>query len=318
MEEPMANGQVDRVVVTHGPATDTGQDLMEAEDRLVTRRGARQLSGASLRRPLFSLFRGMVALALLVPVSIIAAGPVAADHTIGAATTCNNSVGAGGGQGVICEITIVNTTTPSGGSAVVTIHECIGSAGAPLSGVCSTTTQSLSAPVTSVNQCNYTVVGGGATLHCSVVITNNFTGGVAPGATAATVNQCVGSGGPGNVLFACDPFPATTDGAAIIQCNGTATGGGASLTCTASGTMATALAVTINQCNNSAGGAGSLVVCTASITSSAIAAGTTVPPTSTASEGSSPTSTPPLAVLIFALAGLLLATVVVQRRTVRS
>ena len=74
----MANGEVNRVVVTHDPATVAGQDLMEAEDRLATRRGARHLSGASPRRPLFSLFRGMVALALLVPVSIIAAGPVAA------------------------------------------------------------------------------------------------------------------------------------------------------------------------------------------------------------------------------------------------
>lgn len=314
----MANGEVDRVVVAHGPAMVAGQDLMQAEDRLIASRDTRHQAGASLRRPLFSLFRVLVALALLVPVSIIAAGPVAAAHTIGAATTCNNGVGGGGGQGVICEVTIVNTITPSGGSAVVTIHECLGSAGAPLSGVCSTTTQSLAAPVTSVNQCNGTVGGGGATLHCSIVITNNFTGGVDPGATAVTVNQCVGSGGSGNVLFACDPYPATTSGAAIIQCNGTATEGGASLTCTASGTMATALSVAIEQCDGSAGGGGSVVVCTTSITSRAVAAGSTAPPTSTASDGSSPSSTLPIAMLIFALAGLLLATVVVQRRTVRS
>jgi hypothetical protein len=271
-------------------------------------------------------------------VSVLAASPVAADHVIGSATTCNNSVGEGGGQGVICEVTIVNTVTPSGGSAVVTIHECLGSAGAPLEGVCSTTTQSLTAPVTSINQCNGSVVGGGSKLLCSIVITNNFTAGVAPGAITLTVNQCVGSGGAGNVKFACDPYPATTDGAAIIQCNGTATGDGASLTCTASGTMASALAVTIDQCNGSAVGGGALVVCSASITNNAVPLATPTPVATTpvAAVGiptAEPTATPPLTstdgsgsgnnstplmplMILLALSGLGLTTILVQRQRI--
>ena len=73
-----------------------------------------------------------------------------------------------------------------------------------------------------MNQCNNSINGGGGTLRCSVVITNNYVD-VTPGATAATVNQCVGSGG--GITVGCDPFPATTSGAAITQCNGSANGG---------------------------------------------------------------------------------------------
>jgi hypothetical protein len=143
-----------------------------------------------------------------------------------------------------------------------------------------------------------------------------------------TVNQCVGSGG--GITTGCDPFPANTTSAAITQCNGSANGGTlVGLTCTATGTMAAARALTINQCNGSANGGGALVICSASVLNNALsgtppaagatpAAGTT-PPTSTISESSSGTSSPlfPL-FLLFALAGMGLATVAVQRRGVRS
>ncbi|HEX7592079.1 MAG TPA: hypothetical protein VF375_09010 [Candidatus Limnocylindrales bacterium] len=314
----MAIKTVDQMVANEGPATALSQKPA--------------LKG-SVRRPLGIIFRGMFALALLVPALAVSASPVAAAHSIGASTTCNNGVGGGGGQGVICEVTIANTITPTGGSAAVTVHECIGSAGAPLSGVCSTTKTNLSAPVTVVNQCNGTVEGGGSTLRCSVVITNTFVG-VTPGASGVTINQCVGSGG--GIVTGCTPLQSTT-GAVITQCNGTANGGTlVGLTCTATGTMSSAFAITVNQCNSSANGGGSLVICSTSMANGVSAptnsasttptnsAGITQAPTtgitqaptsSTTSDGpgSNPTPFLPLMILL-ALGGLVLATVVTQRR----
>ena len=296
-----------------------GPDTMSSDSRLNVGGEARHRVGASMRRPLFSFFRGMVALALLVPVSIIAAGPVAA-APLNAAGACATGTGNVGGQCIVCDVTVVNTITAIGGNATVTVHECLGSAGDPTDGTgpgghrCTTTVTSFNEPVTAITVCDGSANGGGGKLLCSIKVTNNFVG-ISPGGLAATVNQCVGSVTTGTVR-ACNPDPATTSGAAITQCNGTANGGGSSLTCKASGTMASAFLVWINECNGSGGGGGALVVCTASL-----AGGTssgTPPPTSALSEGSSPSSTPPIAMLIFALAGLLLATVVVQRRTVRS
>lgn len=292
----MAMNQVDQTIGNEAPATAAGR------------------SKAAL------LFRCLFALALLVPTLAVSASPVAAAHSIGASTTCNNGVGGGGGQGVICEVTIANTITPTGGSAAVTVHECIGSAGAPLSGVCSTTKTNLSAPVTVVNQCNGTVEGGGSTLRCSVVITNNFVD-VTPGASGVTVNQCVGSGD--GAIVGCTPLQSTTS-AVITQCNGTANGGNlVQLTCTATGTMSAAFAMTVNQCNSSANGGGSLVICSASMANAVSAptnsAGTTQPPSSTASDGPGSNPTPFLPLMIaLALGGLVLATVVTQRRSLHN
>jgi hypothetical protein len=186
--------------------------------------------------------------------------------TIAPTTTCSNGVDNTGGLGLICNVTVHNTITAGGGTAVVTVQECHGAAGDP-SAACTNTTTSLTGPVTVVNQCNDSINGGGGTLRCSVQITNDFVG-VSPGATGVTVNQCVGSGG--GITTGCSPFPATTSGAAITQCNGSANGGTlVGLTCTATGTMATAAGVTINQCNGSANGGGSLVICSATITNNA-------------------------------------------------
>jgi hypothetical protein len=252
--------------------------------------GTKQANLAAGRRPVWLLTRGIITLSVLVPALLVSASPVAGAHTIGASTTCNNGVGGGGGQGVICEVTIVNTITATGGSAVVTVHECIGSAGAPLSGVCSTTKTTLSAPVNVVNQCNGTVEGGGSTLRCSVVITNKYVG-VSPGAAAVTVNQCVGSGD--GLTTSCTPLESTTS-AVITQCNGTANGGNlVGLTCTATGTMAAAFAMTVNQCNSSANGGGSLVICSTELANSAIAAPTPTPTTATSATPTTATSATP-------------------------
>jgi hypothetical protein len=133
--------------------------------------------------------------------------------------------------------------------------------------------------VTKVTQCNNATNGGGGTLRCSVKVTNNFVGR-STGATGATVNQCVGSGG--GITTGCDPFPATTTGATITQCNGSANGGTlVGLTCTATGTTPSSHKVTINQCNGSTNGGGALVICSASITNQRVSSSSTAtaPPT---------------------------------------
>jgi hypothetical protein len=257
--------------------------------------------------------RSLVALALLVPAALMTAAPAAAATIIAATTTCSNGVDNTGGLGLICQVTVVNTITATGGSARVTVHECHGAAGAP-SAACTDKTSVLTLPVTAVTQCNNSINGGGGTLRCSVQVTNNFYN-LSPGSTAVSVNQCVGSGG--GLTTGCDPIPANTTGAAITQCNGSANGGTlVGLTCTATGTMASTLAVTINQCNGSANGGGSLVICSSSLANRAIS-GTPPPTGTTASDSPSNNSTPLLPlVIIVGLAGMALATVAVQRRSV--
>ena len=287
------------------------------------------------------MFRGLFALALLAPATMISATPVAA-ATIAPTTVCSNGVDDTGGLGLICNVTVVNTISASVGYATVTVHECHGSAGAPTAS-CVDTTMIVTQPVTAVTQCNDSINGGGGTLRCTVQVTNNFYS-LSPGSTAATVNMCVGSGG--GITTGCDPYPATTTGAAITQCNGSANGGTlVGMTCTATGTMASALAVTINQCNGSANGGGALVICSANVDNIALegaapllattppavtappaaavpssVVGRTVPPTSTLGQGPAGNdSVPPLALLLsLALGGLGLAVVVARRRSILS
>jgi len=292
--------------------SDTGEQLWHHRQQRSTQ------AGVHMRPFLTTIGRCLAALALLVPATFMTISPTAA-ATIAATTACSNGVDNSGGLGLICQVTVVNTITATGGSATVTVHECHGAAGAP-SAACTDKTSVLTEPVTTVNQCNDSINGGGGTLRCSVQITSNFYS-LSPGSTAVTVNQCVGSGG--GITTGCDPFPASTTSAAITQCNGSANGGTlVGLTCTATGTMAAARALTINQCNGSANGGGALVICSASVLNNALS-GTpppgTTPPTSTISESSSKTSSPlfPL-FLLFALAGMGLATVAVHRRGVRS
>jgi hypothetical protein len=266
-----------------------------------------------------TLLRCVAALALVAPVSILAASSVSA-APLGAVGACDLGVGNAGGEGIVCQITIVNTITASGGSAVVTVHECLGSAGDPTDGAlghtCTTTTTSLTTPVTSVIQCNGSANGGGATLNCSAVITNNFVG-VSPGSTAATVNQCVGSGD--GLTTGCNPVPANTTGAAITQCNGSANGGNlVGMNCTGTGTMASALVITINQCNGSALGGGGKVTCTATMANNVVAAvpSGTPPLTSTSGAGSSNGSAPIVLLISLALGGLAFVLLAARRQRI--
>ncbi len=237
-----------------------------------------------------------------------------AANTAAATTTCANGMDNTGGQGMICEVTIVNTITAAGGTAKVTIRECHGAAGAPTA-ACTTKTTNLTRLVTAVNQCNDSINGGGGTLRCSVKVTNNFVGR-SPGATHATRNQCVGSGG--GVANECDPYPATTTSATITQCNGSANGGTlVNLWCTATGTRSSVFGVTVYQCNNSANGGGSFVHCSASIVNRTVSAGAfgTAPPTSADEPVAAATSTSAIVPFGIAFFGtLVLALIYTDRR----
>ncbi len=243
-----------------------------------------------MRRLITVIVPSALALAMLTATSFMSVSPASA-VTIGPTTTCNNALGNGG---AVCETTVVNTITPTGGSAVVTVRECVGSAGVP-DATCTNTTTPLSAPVTAVDQCNGSINGGGGTLLCSVTITNNYFG-MTSAPNPVTINQCVGSVTTGTVR-ACNPDPATTTNATITQCNDSANGGGASLTCTATGTQSAALSVLIRQCNDSSNGGGTRTVCSSTITNNDIAGSPTASPapssgTPTTSSGTPVTTVP--------------------------
>jgi hypothetical protein len=226
-----------------------------------------------MRRFVTLLSAGVFAAAFMLGTSLNGASPAAA-ATLAATTTCSNGVDNTGGLGLICEVTVNNTITPSGGSATVTVRECHGAAGDPAA-LCSTKTSVLTTPVTAVTQCNGSTNGGGATMRCSVDIVNTYVGFSAT-PTAVTVNQCVGSGD--GFTVGCVPFPATTTGAAITQCNGSANGGTlVGLICTASGTKTSARVVTINQCNGSTNGGGGLLICRSSMSNVIQAVATAAP-----------------------------------------
>lgn len=246
-----------------------------------------------MRRLLTLLSAGILAATFMLGMSLNGASPASA-ATLAATTTCSNGVDNAGGQGLICEVTINNTITPTGGTATVTVRECHGAAGNP-SALCTTTTSVLTTPVSAVNQCNDSTNGGGATMRCSVDIVNTYVGFTAT-PTAVTVNQCVGSGD--GEAVGCDPFPATTVGASITQSNGSANGGTlVELTSTATGTQTSAHIVTIYQCNGSTNGGGGLLICRASMSNVNQAPVATATPVPTAAPPA-PTAAPPVATAV--------------------
>ncbi|MDQ2964368.1 MAG: hypothetical protein M3R57_00750 [Chloroflexota bacterium] len=249
-----------------------------------------------MRRAFAFILSGLFAFALLAAAASTGPAPVSASSIIAPSTSCSNGEFDTPGLGMICQVSIVNRINSSGGSAAVTIRECHGAAGDPTA-ACTTTTNTLTQPVTSVTQCNASVNGGGGTLRCNVWVINNFYG-VSPTVSAVTVNQCVGSGD--GIANNCNPFPATTTGAAVTQCNGSANGGTlVRLECTATGTTTSSNAVTINQCNGSANGGGSLVICSTKITNNIVPAATPRPTPTNAPGGGGSTprpTTPPTSV----------------------
>jgi hypothetical protein len=204
---------------------------------------------------------------------------------------------------VTCTVAVVNTKSSFGAtSSTVTTSACLAAAGVPFpscplnSGPITSTTSSTQL-VTSVNQCNGIVTGGGSNVYCNVTVTNNVPVGTST--AAVTVDQCIGSASGGGSTEICAPTGSTTN-ATVTQCNGSGTGGGTYLGeptvgCTVTGGTS-ALPVTVNQCNGTATGGGSAVTCMATLTNNFIAPATstttTTPASSSGTGGSGTTATP--------------------------
>ena len=227
---------------------------------------------------------------LALPPSAARAANVAVDQ-------CNGiGPGPGGASTVVtCSITVVNTISSSGATSSTTTltRQCLLDPCAGGNGTFVTNSTDL---VTDFNQCNNSANVGGEAITCNVTITNNVSEGT-PGAepvTAATVNQCVGSGGgggPGGTVD-CQPFPATTTGATVTECNGSANGGGGTVRCRVrESTVSPAIPIRVNQCNGTGNGGGSVVTCTTRITTNIIPAASPTP-TSAASPTAAATATP--------------------------
>jgi hypothetical protein len=192
---------------------------------------------------------------------------------------------------VTCTVSVENYTSATGAtSSTVTTSACLGAAGVvfpacPLNlGPVTSTTMSTQL-VTSVNQCNGIVTGGGSNVYCNVTITNNVPAGTPE--SGVTTDQCVGSVTGAGGTMACNPTSSTTN-ATVTQCNGSVTGGGTFLgeptaACTVTG-AATADPVTVNQCNGTATGGGSAVTCMTAV-SDVFAASTTTPTSATTGSG---------------------------------
>lgn len=218
----------------------------------------------------------------------LAATPAAAASGAPAVSQCNPpDFPTSAGFQVTCNVSVENYTSSSGAtSSTVTTSACLGAAGVvypacPLNLGPVTSTTSSTQLVTSVNQCNGIVNGGGSNVYCNVEVTNNVPAGTAQ--SGITVDQCIGSVTGAGGTVACAPGGSTTN-ATVTQCNGSVNGGGTyagepTAACTVTG-AATADPVTINQCNGTANGGGSAVTCQATETNVFAAASTT--PTSAA------------------------------------
>ncbi|MDO9591507.1 MAG: hypothetical protein Q7J04_10225 [Microcella sp.] len=208
--------------------------------------------------------------ALLLATAFFSVGGVSAPAAAAPLSQCNGI--SDDGDGVECDVTITNEwdmATGTGSSTVVT-RVCVGAANVDFGpGDCTVTSvEYLDDVTTTVGQCNGTVNGGGATLRCTVTITNTIVG--TGTSSIASVNQCNGSFDSLDPLPApsfCDPVQATTD-ATIAQCNDSINGGtNVSMQCTVGvSTVSSALPISVDQCNGSANGGGALVECSTVIT----------------------------------------------------
>jgi hypothetical protein len=207
--------------------------------------------------------------------------------TAPAATQCDPpAFPTGAGFQVTCTIAINQTVSSAGATAsTVTATACLAAAGVTPPSGCTTTVTTSNQLVTSVDQCNGIVVGGGSNVTCSVSVVDTVpTGAPTPG---VTVDQCIGSGTGGGTqpTLLCDPVGSTTN-ATVTQCNGSGNGGGAStrVQCDVIGGT-TAEPITINQCNGSSNGGGSTVTCATTFANNFVAAAPTTTTTTGAPAG---------------------------------
>jgi hypothetical protein len=235
-----------------------------------------------IRRYLVGMAVTATALGSLVLGGFFGTQAASAAATAPAAAQCDPpAFPTGAGFQVTCTITIDDNVSSAGAtSSTVTATACLAAAGVTPPSGCTTTVTTSNQLVSSVNQCNGIVVGGGSNLTCDVSVIDTVpTGAATPG---VTVNQCIGSGTGGGTqpTLLCTPVASTTN-AVVTQCNGSGNGGGAStrVQCTVTGAT-TAEPITINQCNGSSNGGGSTVTCATTFTNNFVAAAPTTTTTS--------------------------------------
>jgi hypothetical protein len=244
---------------------------------------SRVAGGQVLRRYLVMAVAVTTALGILVLGGFFGTQIASAAATAPAAAQCDPpAFPTGAGYQVTCTITIANTVTAAGAtSSTVTATACLAAAGVTPPSGCTTTLSPSTQLVTTVDQCNGIVVGGGSNLTCDVSVVNTIPTGAAT--SGVSVNQCVGSGTGGGIqpTLLCAPVASTTN-ATVTQCNGSGNGGGAStrVQCDVTGAT-TAEPVTINQCNGSSNGGGSTVTCATTFTNDFVAAAPTPTTTTT-------------------------------------
>jgi hypothetical protein len=256
----------------------------------------------SVRRSLVIAVAAGIAFASLAAIGLSTATVASATNSgPPAVAQCNPpEFPSGDADQVNCILTVVNTVSSSGAtSSTVTATACLAAAGVafpscPLSVGPVTSTTTSTQLVTSVNQCNGIVYGGGSNTYCSVNVTNNVP--VGTHAPAVTVDQCVGSaggGGGGGSTQVCNPTSSTTT-ATVTQCNGSGYGGGTyggetTVACTVTGGTS-ALHVTVTQCNGTGYGGNSAVTCMTSFTNNFTPAAASSSPTSPSGAGGSGTT----------------------------
>lgn len=227
----------------------------------------------------------------------LALSPSAAQAATIAIDQCNGHGpdATGATTGMTCTVTVVNTISGTTTSSTTTVtRQCSLGPCAPGNGTFTTRSTNL---VTEVRQCNGSDNDSAHPINCDVNITNNISANT-PGAkpvTAATVNQCVGSGGGGGgSVTGCSPFPATTTGATVTQCNGSANGGGATAACTVgtASTVSPAIPISVNQCNGTGNPGGSVVTCRTNLTTNITAASAASPTASATPSASGAAETP--------------------------
>jgi hypothetical protein len=263
---------------------------------------AGHLGSHFFRRAVVAAVAAGTAFASVALLGVISASVASAAASAPAAAQCNpadgyptTSILGGAGREVSCNISVVNSVASSGAtSSTITTTACLAAAGVLPPAGCTTRVATSTQLVSTVNQCNGIIVGGGSNLTCNVTFTNEVPTGTPT--SGATVNQCIGSGTGGGTdpTFVCAPVASTTN-ATVTQCNGSGNGGGGTMRvkCTVSG-AATALPVTINQCNGSSNGGGSTVTCTTTIANNFLAPSATTTGTTPASgSGGSGTSGTP-------------------------
>jgi hypothetical protein len=223
-----------------------------------------------------------VAGAIAFGIGLVFAGPAAGASAAPLANQCFGTDNTGG-LSVQCQVVVDNFNNLDTGvvSSTTTTTTCHGNAGEQVPTLICVSSGAITSPnlVNSVTQCDGSGNGGGGTVYCNVIVTNYVTGDAAAVPSAATVNQCVGSGtdGGANPLL-CNPVQSTT-GATVTQCNGSGNGGGSDgrVKCTVdtASSITADVPVTVSQCNGSGNGGGGFVTCGVSLRTAVFPTGTT-------------------------------------------